>query len=228
LGLYDEETGSVSLAKTPSTPADHAEAMLTGIARLGVDLTRVAKVAHGTTIATNTVLERSGAATAVLVTRGFRDVLQVGRGNRVVLYNIKATRPPFLVPRSGCLEVDERTLFDGIVRRAVDPDAVATLIERLRAQGIEAVAVCYLHAYANDVNERITRDTIRKAAPELVVSTSSEVLPEYREYERFTTTVLNVYVAPRVGRYLRSLEQRLGERNYRRDVAIMTSNGGTM
>ena len=228
LVLYDETTGQVALAKTPSTPHDHAEGMLTGIARLGVDLTRVAKIAHGTTIATNTVLERNGAPTAVLVTRGFRDVLQVGRGNRVALYNIKATRPPFLVERSLCLEVDERTLFDGTVRRAVDPAALATLIDAVRARGIEAVAVCYLHAYANDANERASKEAIRKAAPELVVSTSSEVLPEYREYERFTTTVLNVYVAPRVGRYLRSLEGRLAERNYRKDVAIMTSNGGTM
>ena len=228
LVLYDETTGSVALAKTPSTPHDHAEGMMAGIARLGADLARVARIAHGTTIATNTVLERSGAPTAVLVTRGFRDVLQVGRGNRVVLYNIKATRPPFLVPRSLCLEVDERTLFDGTVRRAVDPEAIAILVDALRARGIEAVAVCYLHAYANDANERATKEAIRKAAPELVVSTSSETLPEYREYERFTTTVLNVYVAPRVGRYLRSLESRLAEQSYRKDVAIMTSNGGTM
>ena len=228
LVLYDEPTGSVTLAKTPSTPHDHAEGMMAGIGRLDADLAQVARIAHGTTIATNTVLERSGAPTAVLVTRGFRDVLQVGRGNRVVLYNIKATRPPFLVDRSLCLEVDERILFDGTVRRAVDPDTLATVVDVLRARGIQAVAVCYLHAYANDSNERITRDTIRKAAPDLVVSTSSEVLPEYREYERFTTTVLNVYVAPRVGRYLRSLESRLAERSYRKDVAIMTSNGGTM
>ena len=230
LVLYDEATGRVALAKTPSTPHDHAEGMLAGISKLAPEtlLARVARIAHGTTIATNTVLERSGAPTAVLVTRGFRDVLQVGRGNRVVLYDIKATRPPFLVPRSLCLEVDERTLFDGTVRRAVDPEAIATLVDVLRTRGIEAVAVCYLHAYANDGNERATKEAIRKAAPELVVSTSSEVLPEYREYERFTTTVLNVYVAPRVGRYLRSLESRLAEQSYRKDVAIMTSNGGTM
>ena len=228
LVLYDEDTGHVALAKTPSTPQDHAEGMMTGLARLGVDLGRVAKIAHGTTIATNTVLERNGAPTAVLVTRGFRDVLQVGRGNRVVLYNIKATRPPFLVDRARCLEVDERTLFDGTVLRAVDPDAVAALAVALQARGVEALAVCFLHAYASDANERAARDAVRKAAPDLVVSTSSEVLPEYREYERFTTTVLNVYVAPRVGRYLRSLERRLADRRCRGRVAIMTSNGGTM
>lgn len=228
LVLYDEATGRLVLAKTPSTPHDHSEGMIGGTGKLGVDLRDIDKIAHGTTIATNTVLERSGAATAVLTTRGFRDVLQVGRGNRVVLYNIKATRPRFLVPRSRCLEVDERTLFDGTVAREVRPEQVEALLGSLRAQGVEAIAVCYLHAYANDANERATKDVLRKTAPELTVSTSSEVLPEYREYERFTTTVLNVYVAPRVGRYLGALQAKLADRDYRKEVAIMTSNGGTI
>src|SRR3989442_11488863 len=117
--MYDETTGAVVLEKTPSTPHDHSEGMMAGIRRLAVDLGSVAKVAHGTTIATNTALERNGARTAVIVTRGFRDVLEVGRGNRTVLYNIKATRPRSLVPRSLCFEVDERTLFDGTVLREV-------------------------------------------------------------------------------------------------------------
>jgi N-methylhydantoinase A len=202
--------------------------MLAGIRRLGVDLGGVGKVAHGTTIATNTLLERSGARTAVLTTRGFRDVLEVGRGNRVVLFNIKATRPAPLVPRTLRLEIDERTLFDGTVLREVRPEEVEAALATLRAQGVEAVAICYLHAYANDLNERLTRQWLEKSAPELFVSTSSEVLPEYREYERFATTVLNAYVAPRMARYLGSLRDRLAQVGYRRPVAIMTSNGGTM
>src|SRR6185503_4421245 len=137
-----------------STPADHSDGMIAGIGRLGVDLRQVAKLAHGTTIATNTVLERSGAKTAVLVTRGFRDVLEVGRGNRVILYNIKATRLPFLVPRSLCLEVAERTLFDGTIVRAVDPAEIDAHVRALVAQGIEAIAICFLHSYANEANER--------------------------------------------------------------------------
>ena len=228
LVLYDQSTGAVVLEKTPSTPHDHSEGMLEGIRRLGVDLRGVEKVAHGTTIATNTALERNGARTAVLITRGFRDVLEVGRGNRVVLYNIKATRPPSLVPRSRCFEVDERTLFDGTVLREVQPTEVARIIEKLRDQGIEAVAVCYLHAYANDGNERQTKEWLQKDAAEIFVSTSSEVLPEYREYERFATTVLNAYVAPRVGRYLGALATKLAAGGYTKPVAIMTSNGGTM
>jgi N-methylhydantoinase A len=228
LVLYDEASGELVITKTPSTPHDHSEGMIAGIRRLGVDLRSVAKLAHGTTIATNTVLERNGARTAVLVTRGFRDVLEVGRGNRVVLYNIKATRPPFLVPRSLCVEVDERTLHDGTVAREVDVAAVERSVRDLAARGIEAIAICFLHAYANDGNERAARAAVERVAPAMAVGTSSEVLPEYREYERFVTTVLNVYVAPRMARYLGALRRKLGELAYDRDVAIMTSNGGTM
>ena len=228
LVLYDEGTGVIRLAKTPSTPADHADGMLAGIARLAVDLRDVAKVAHGTTVATNTVLERSGARTAVLTTRGFRDVLEVGRGNRTVLYDVKATRPPALVERALRFEVDERTLFDGAVPRAVEPAAIDGVAARLREVGIESIAVCYLHAYANDANERATKATLERALPGVFVATSSEVVREYREYERFATTVLNAYVAPRMRRYLASLGSRLASRGYRRAVAVMTSNGGTM
>ena len=228
LVLYDEATGAIRLEKTPSTPRDHAEGMMTGIGRLAVELDRVERIAHGTTVATNTALERSGARTAVITTRGFRDVLEVGRGNRVVLYDIKATRPPGLVPRSLRLEVDERTLFDGTALRAPASEELERVVQALRAAGVQAVAVCYLHAYANDDNERRTKAAIATALPEVFVSTSSEVLPEYREYERFATTVLNVYVAPRVRRYLTSIAARLAERGYRRPLAVMTSNGGTL
>jgi N-methylhydantoinase A len=228
LVLYDEASGAIVLTKTPSTPHDHSEAMLAGIHRLGVDLAEVAKLAHGTTIATNTVLERTGARTAVLTTRGFRDVLEVGRGNRVVLYNIKATRPRPLVPRSLRFEVDERTLFDGTILREVERGAIDAVIAELRARGVEAVAVCYLHSYANPSNERQTKEWLEKSAPDLFVSVSSGVLPEYREFERFATTMLNAYVAPRVGRYLGALREKLVAGGYQKAVTIMTSNGGAM
>src|SRR5687768_8248688 len=190
LVLYDEATGVIRLEKTPSTPHDHADGMLTGIGRLAVDLERVERIAHGTTVATNTALERSGARTAVVTTRGFRDVLEVGRGNRLVLYDIKATRPPALVPRSLRFEIAERTLFDGTVLKPPPADELERVVQALRAAGVEAVAVCYLHAYANDDNERRTKEAIARALPDAFVSTSSEVLPEYREFERFATTAL--------------------------------------
>ncbi len=228
LVLYDETTGAISLAKTPSTPTDHSDGVMAGIEQLGVGLRGVTKVAHGTTVATNTALERTGARTAVLTTRGFRDVLEVGRGNRTVLYDIKATRPPALVPRSLRFEVDERTLYDGTVLRPVDEAEIARIASALREQRIEAVAVCYLHAYANDENERRTKAWLTSHGPELLVSTSAEVLPGYREYERFATTVLNAYLAPRMRRYLTSLQARLAAAGYERPLAVMTSNGGTL
>src|SRR5687767_4450203 len=228
LVLYDEATGVIRLAKTPSTPHDHADGMLTGIGRLAVALDTVERIAHGTTVATNTALERSGARTAVVTTRGFRDVLEVGRGNRLVLYDIKATRPPALVPRSLRFEIAERTLFDGTVLKPPPAEDLERVVQALRAAGVEAVAVCYLHAYANDDNERRTKEAIAKALPDVFVSTSSEVLPEYREFERFATTALNVYVAPRMRRYLGSVARRLADQGYRRALSVMTSNGGTL
>ena len=227
LVLYDEDSKTLRLEKTPSTPDDHSRGMLAGIDALGLDLDRVGKLAHGTTVATNTVLERNGARTAVLITQGFRDVLEVGRGNRTVMYDFKATRPKPLIPRSRVFEVDERCLFDGTVRRGVSPSAIESIAEKLRAMDVEAVAVCYLHAYANDSNERLSKQTLQKILPDAFISTSSEVLPELREFERFATTALNVYVGPRMRRYLDALGEALALRGYRRPLAIMMSNGGT-
>ena len=228
LVLYDAATGSLRLAKTPSTPADQSVGILAGIAHLAIDLARLAKFAHGTTIATNTTLERKGAKLAIVTTRGFRDVLIVGRGNRTELYDIKAVRPPPLVPRSRIFEVDERTLFDGTVLRPLDQDAMQGLAQRLAGEGYDAVAVCFLHAYANPANERLAEDILRAAMPAAFIATSAAVLGEAREYERFATTALNAYVAPRMASYLGALRERLAERGYRRPVSIMTSNGGTL
>jgi N-methylhydantoinase A len=228
LVLYDEETGRLALLKTASTPHDHSEGMVNGIDRLGVDLTKLAKFAHGTTVATNTALERNGARTAVMTTKGHRDVLVVGRGNRTILYNIKAVRPEPLVPRSRIHEVDERILADGSRRRPLDQAEVARLADRLAADGIESVAVCFLHAYADPAHEEAAMARIRTALPKAFVCGSAEVLPEYREYERFATTALNAYVAPRMRRYLGALREKLAARGYRRGVTIMASNGGTL
>jgi len=225
--LYDQASGALSVEKVPSTPSDPSLAMLAGIERMRLALERVAKLAHGTTVATNTILERKGAASAVITTRGFRDVLEVGRGNRTVLYNIKATRPPPLVPRSAVFEAMERTLYDGSISRAIDPGEIAAIAEELKRRGVESVAICYLHAYANPANERATGEIVRRALPRAMVSLSSDVLPEYREYERFASTALNAYVGPRMARYLGALESGLAERGYERPVDIMTSNGGT-
>jgi N-methylhydantoinase A len=226
LVIYDRTSGRVTVDKVPSTPHDPSEAIITGIERLGLDLRSVEKLAHGTTVATNTLLERKGGPIAVLTTRGFRDVLEVGRGNRTRMYDIKATRPKPLVPRSLVFEIDERTMVDGTVLRGVHVDEVEQVCARLKEADAQGVAICYLHAYANGANERQTKEIVARALPDAVVATSAEVLPEYREFERFATTAVNVYVAPRMGRYLRSLRDRLAKRGYDRPIAIMTSNGG--
>jgi N-methylhydantoinase A len=227
LVLYDPKTGTLRIEKVPSTPTDPSLGILAGIARLGIEVESLGKFVHGTTVATNTILERKGARTAVLTTAGFRDVLEVGRGNRTVLYNIKATRPPPLVPRSLVFEVEERTFYDGTIARPVEPQEVASIAGRLATLGIETVAICFLHAYANDANERAARDALLAALPGAAVSISSEVLPEYREYERFAATMLNAYVAPRMRGYLGALRSGLAERGYDREIGIMISNGGT-
>ncbi len=226
--LYDEETGEIALEKLPSTPADHSEGMIRGVERLQLRMEALAKFVHGTTVATNTALERNGAKVGIVVTRGFRDVLTVGRGNRTSLYNVRATRGPPLVPRSLCLEVDERTLFDGTILRDVDVDRVKELAERLSVAGIESVAVCFLHSYANNANEQATVRALNQHAPGLLTSSSSDVLAEFREFERFATTAVNAYVAPRMRRYLSALEERMQDRGYSKRIQIMTSNGGTI
>jgi len=224
LVLYDEATGRLSHAKTPSTPEDQSRGVIAGIDALGVDAGQLGRLAHGSTVATNTLLERNGARTAAVVTQGFRDVLVVGRGNRTAIYDIKGRRPPLLVPRSQIHEVPERVRHDGTV--VSEPGDLSALAARLKADGVEAVAVCFLHSYANPTNEARTKAALEAALPGVFVTASHEVSPEYREYERFATTAVNGYVAPRVRRYLASLESAVKARGYLRPVAIMTSNGG--
>ncbi len=228
LVLFDLAAGKLQVLKTPSTPRNQAEGILAGISRLGVDATKLERMVHGTTVATNTALERDGARLAVLVTAGHKDVLVVGRGNRTAMYNIKA--PPLrpLVPRSQCIEVRERLRVDGSVVTPLDEAQVDAIAERLAADGIEAVAVCFLHAYANPEHEQRCAALVAKRLPAATVTTSAQVLPEFREYERFSTTALNAYIAPRMRRYLGDLRNKLSQAGMSAPLAIMTSNGGSL
>jgi N-methylhydantoinase A len=228
LVLFDRGSGSLKILKTPSTPRNQSEGILNGMRGLGIDAAGLERFVHGTTVATNTALERDGASLAVLTTAGHKDVLIVGRGNRMAMYNIKA--PPIrpLLPRSRCFEVDERMMADGTVLRSLDEAQVGRIADKLLEQGIEAVAVCFLHAYANPDHERRCAEIISRRMPKAVVTTSAEVLSEYREYERFSTTALNAYVAPRMKKYMRDLRERLSEANSVAPLSIMTSNGGAL
>ena len=228
LVVYDDTTRRLEVLKTPSTPHDQSEGIFNGLGQVKLDARDIARFVHGTTVATNTALERNGARMAVLVTAGHRDVLIVGRGNRTVMYDIKARGPEPIVRRDHCIEVDERMGPDGRSIRALDEGRLAAALEMLRARKPEAVAVCFLHAYANPVHEQRAAELVRAALPDAAVSLSSEVLPEYREHERFITTALNAYVAPRMRRYLASLRRRLGQAGSPAQVSVMTSNGGVL
>ena len=227
--VFDDAAGSLRYAKVPSTPADPARAVLDLLERLGVDLGEVQRFIHGITIGTNAVLEGRGAEVWMLTTAGFRDVLEIARTNRTVLYDITALKPPPLVPRGRTLEIDERMAWDGSVLRPLDLDQARAAVDSLPPD--VAVAVCFLHSYANPDHEQAVAALLREGTggngPRAgFVTASYEVLPEFREYERFNTTALNAYIGPLIDGYLARLQAAVAARGYRSPVFIMTSNGG--
>jgi N-methylhydantoinase A len=226
LVLYEPASGQVRTAKTPTTPADPSEGVLRGLELLGYPAASLGRFLHGTTTATNTLLEERGATVSLLTTRGFRDVLEVGRGNRPVLYDLRAGKPTPLVPRRRRYEIDERTAYDGGELVPLDLAGLEPFAEAVRTNGSQAVAICFLHAYRNPDHERLAAARLAELLPGVALSLSSEVVPEFREYERFSTTVLNAYVQPRVAGYLAALSDGLRQRGCQADLAVMTSSGG--
>lgn len=227
--LLDEDTGQLRLHKRLTTPADPAEGALLGLqellGRTGLELGQCATLVHGTTLVTNAVIERRGAPTALLTTRGFRDVLEMGHEQRYDIYDLFLQYPQPLVARHWRLEVDERVDRDGSVVRALDVDTVREQVRAMAKSGIEAVAVCFLHSYRNPGHEQAVAQLIRRETG-LRVSISSEVVPELREFERTSTTVANAYVQPLIDRYLGRLERQLEERGFRGRFYLMQSSGG--
>ena len=229
-----DERGRAVIAKCASTPRDPAEGLLEGLrllaAELGTDLrgllARTASIVHGTTVATNALLERKGARVGLLTTEGHRDVLEMREGLKDDRYNLRMPSPVPLVPRARRLGVRERMRFDGTVLVPLGRASLAAALRRLVRDGVEAVAVCYLHAYRNPAHERATGRALARRLPRAHVSLSSEVLPQIKEYERVWTTVVNAYVGPALARYLASLAARLRAHGYRGDVLIMQSHGG--
>jgi N-methylhydantoinase A len=220
--------GRIVTAKTSTTPADPTRGVADSLEIAGTHLADLAEVLHGATIAINTVLERKGAATALVTTKGFRDVYAIGRGNRIEAFNLDFHRPKPLVPRERTFEVDERVRPDGSVLKVLATSASEALAARLEALDIDAVAVCLLHSWANPEHERVLGDVLRRALPGVFVTLSHEILREFREYERTSTTVLNAYVGPRVSRYLGTLEGYLKGGGFGGRLHLMRSNGGVM
>jgi N-methylhydantoinase A len=223
---FDDRTGELRWAKAPSTPAAPAEGVLAAIGRNEVDLRSTERFVHGITIGTNAILERKGAPVWVLTTAGFRDTLEIARTNRTVLYDIKTLKPAPLAPRRQVIEIGERVLADGSVARPLDAAEVRAAGERLRAEPPAALAVCFLHSYANPAHEAQAADLLSALLPGWFICHSAGVLPEMREYERFNTAVLNAYIGPVTKAYLDSLAGALRAQGYGGAVYLMTSSGG--
>ena len=224
--------GRLATRKLPSTPENYADAVIAGVRglleELGSPLVALEELLHGCTVATNAILEGKGAPTALLTTRGFRDVLELRRVRVPNLYEPLYERPPPLVPRQFRFEIDERTGPRGEVLRSIDEAGVRAAAEHIRAAGIEAVAVCYLHSYANPAHERRTGEILREMLPGAFVSLSVDVLPRKLEYERTSTTVINAYVGPPVRHYVQSMVSQVAGAGIGGRLMVMQSSGGIL
>ena len=228
LMAFDEQSQKFYQGKSLSTPKDLAQGIIDCISKSNLIISEAKDLIHGTTQAINTLIERKGAKTALLVTQGTRDVYRIGRGNRPESYNLMFKRHSPLVPRQLTYEVDERMLSDGSVRTTLDPAQLDVLSRQLEENAVEAIAVCFLHSYANPAHEKLVGEILKKKIPNCYISLSHEILREYREFERTSTTVVNAYIGPRMSGYVRSLESRLKEIGFSGELSIMQSNGGVM
>jgi N-methylhydantoinase A len=224
---FDEKTGKVSVAKTPSTKEDQSEGFLEGILKTTQDLSLVSTIIHGTTVATNALLERKGAKTGIITTKGFRDVLEMRRRDRPKTWGLWGTFAP-VVERKNRLEVSERTLADGTIRVSVDEKEVENCAKILMENGCSAVCLFFINGYANSENEKRAAKVLRSIWPNNHVSIATEILPEIREFERCSTATLNAYLQPPVANYLERLETRISDEKKRSEILIVQSNGGVM
>jgi len=225
---FDDATGRFVQAKSLTTPAHLVHGIVDCIRKSSLSAPAIDELIHGSTIAINTLIERKGAKTGLIVTRGTRDVYIIGRGNRPEAYNLFFQRHRPLVPRRLTREIDERLLSSGEVHVPLDRAAVAEAARVLAAAGVEAVAVCFLHSYTNPEHERSAGEIVRAAMPGAYLSLSHDILREYREFERISTTVVNAYIGPKVGGYVKDLYSGLGKLGFRGALTIMRSNGGVM
>jgi len=232
LTIMDEASGRLKVFKVPSTPARPQRAVIDGVTgvmnEFGIAADEIAYFVHGTTIAVNTVIERSGARTGLLVTEGFRDLMTLGRSRLADIYSFLVDRPEPLVPRRLVRTIDERILANGQIYHKLDEAQVERAAGELAAAGVEALAVCFLHAYRNPAHEQRAREIARTVAPGLYVTISSEVWPQMREYERALVTLINAHVGPRMDAYFETLLAETGKVGVSANVFSTKSNGGVM
>ena len=227
------ETGESCVHKRPSTPDDPSRAVLEGLSELkekaAIDSEQIERFAHGTTVATNALLQRKGANVGVVTTEGFRDLLEIGRQVRPLIYDLQVDAPAPLAERQNRLEVSERIGSEGEIVTDLTDEALEKLITEVKAlEAIDSIAVCFLFSFLNAAHEQKAAAAIREALPELYVSTSSEVQPEFREYERFSTTLINAFLQPEVGRYMNRLKSAVSEAAPKAKFGIFQSSGGLM
>jgi len=222
--VYIPEKGLLESFKLLTTPHDPSQVVFHGLERIFERYGHRATVIHGSTVATNALLERKGARCALITTRGFRDLLQIGRQNRPSLYDLFVDPSPALIPAEWRLEVDERIDHLGNLVKELDPDQIDAVIPKLKTAGISSVAVCFLFSFVQPAHEILVTEKLRETG--FQVSTSHEILPEYREYERLSTTVVNAYVSPVMDHYLEALEGQLARTAPQVSVKVMQSNGG--
>ncbi|WP_415735811.1 hydantoinase/oxoprolinase family protein [Lacicoccus alkaliphilus] len=226
--LYDREKEDYNSAKVPTIKENLSKGVLDGIATMIDDFSEVEFFVHGTTAGLNAFLERKGADIALIVTKGFRDVNEIGRANRSEIYNIQYRQPEPLVKRRNIFELDERVLYDGTVHKEVSEDEVNKLIDEIEDAGYESVSIALLHSYKNPENELKVLDVLKKRNNKFSISLSHNIVREWREYERTSTTLINAYIAPIVENYLNQFEEQLEEKGTENDLFIMQSNGGVM
>src|ERR1700752_3869842 len=225
---FDDKAGKFVEAKRLPRPPELTQGILDCIRKSGLKAAAIDELIHGSTGAINTLIERKGALTGLIVTRGTRDVYIIGRGNRPEAYNLLFHKHRPLVSRRLTREADERVLATGEGYAPLDRASVQEACRFLWESGVEAVAVCFLHSYANPEHERAAGEMIRSKLPKAYLSLSHEILREYREFERISTTVVNAYIGPKVGGYVKSLKSSLGDIGFHGDLSIMRSNGGVM
>ena len=231
--LFDESGTSLRIHKCLTTPDDPSRAVIDGtvalLERESVEIGDLREVVHGTTLVTNAVIERKGARTGMLITEGFRDIPDMREEKRYDVFDLRITFPDPIVPRAWRREVRERMRFDGTVERPLDVEAARSAVHDLvHGENIEALAICLLHAYANPAHEQALRRMVEASWPDLFVSTSAEVFPGWREFERFTTTGINAYAGPMFGRYLGRIESGLAALGFRGHLYVMSASGGTL
>ncbi|MEJ2589230.1 MAG: hydantoinase/oxoprolinase family protein, partial [Deltaproteobacteria bacterium] len=228
--LLNDRTGEIRINKCLTTPADPSDAVEQGIRELETAVhgfvQELDEVIHGTTLVINSIIERKGARTGLITTKGFRDVLELGREIRYAPYDIFAEFPQPLIPRRFRFEVDERIRSDGKILKAIDEAEVKELVRRMVKMGIESIAVCLINSFENPNHELVIKGIIEEEAPDMSVSISYEVLPQIREYERTSTTATNAYVKPLTGKYLERLSKRLRSIGFDGRLFIMLSSGG--